>query len=115
MSCTILCLTLVLLFTAESFAKEDLQDIVAKLDIDHDLTSEKKGVEGFEYKLYNFTFHGGGNGGHERVKRWQVPTTSNPLPLCVMTFNIRAYTAPQGLPTNKDIVIAHVRDTGFVA
>lgn len=103
-----------LIFVAESFAETSFKkdDIVAKFDNEYDLTSETKEVEGFKYTLHNFTFSAsdkGGGGGHERVKRLQHAVESNnPLPLCVMTFNIRTYTFRGGAAAYKDMAIAHV-------
>ena len=102
---TVLCLALTLTLVTESVANTD--SIFAKFEDDHDLISERDRIEGFEYELFNFTF---GGREHERVKRWQSPLTStNSNPLCIMTFNIRTYKAPDNLsPRHKDIVITAV-------
>lgn len=113
---TSLYLALALTFAAESFAATSLKDdIFAKFDDDYEVASERDEVEGFEYALHNFTFpsfdvKGGGDGGHERVKRLQQPALGGNLaPLCIMTFNIRTYKGPtNGIMRDKDYIIAHV-------
>ena len=114
MTVKILYFALTLVIAAESLAKTSFKHgIFANLESDYDLTSEKDEVDGFDYELFNFTFpmfDGNGDEGHERVKRFQVPSVNNPNPLCIMTFNIRSYTSPPppGLPRNKEAVIARV-------
>ena len=102
-----------LILAAESLAETSLKDdsVIAKFDKDYGLTSERKEVEGFKYTLHNFTFSASnkGGGGHERVKRLQEAVESNvPLPLCVMTFNIKTYSFQGDTAAYKDMVIARV-------
>lgn len=106
-----LCLVLVLTIIAESLAATTPEDdIFAKFGSDYDLTTETDVVEGFEYTLRNFTFPAfdGGGGRHDRVKRLQQPAIgNNHAPLCIMTFNIRTYTATAQV-RSKDVIIAQV-------
>lgn len=111
---TLMCLALALSLIPKSFSSTNFKDdIFAKFDGDYEVASEKDEIEGFEYTLHNFTFSafdvkGGGDDGHERVKRLQQPIAGNLAPLCIMTFNIRTYTAPALGVRGKDIVIARV-------
>lgn len=104
----IFCLALAFHFTFASAKENDIN--FSKFDDDYDLTSESNEMDGLEYELFNLTFSASGGREHERVKRWQDPLTStNPNPLCIMTFNIRTYKAPVTvLARDKDIVISAV-------
>lgn len=103
-------LCLVLALTIAAGAATTLKD--AKFDSDYDMTSEiSDEIEGLEYTLRNFTFPAfDGGGGHDRVKRLLEPIGKDPAPnpLCIMTFNIRAYKGPKGSKRSKDDIIAQV-------
>lgn len=107
-----MCLVFLLVIASESLAKTYFkEDIIAKLDEDYELVSEKKKVDGFEYTLHNITFpvQDESKASHERVKRLPGALAGNPAPLCIATFNIRTYTAPAaGVAQPKDDIIARV-------
>lgn len=109
-----LALLVLALSAAPTHAKNrNEDDYITSFKKDYEVKTEKEIPDEFDYTLHNLTFPGDPDEFtvHERVKRLRNPLgDGNPVPLCIMTFNMRVYKAPDnGHPRVKDIIIAHVR------
>ena len=106
--CQLLLLTLVMIQSVNQVAGEHFnlkEDLATYFENDYSVHSEKKSVGDFHYQIHNFTFSANSGDQTDRVKR---DLTSGGRLLCVMTFNIKTYAAPQGAAREKDMVIPRV-------